>query len=119
MSEPRRRHYENRVEPGQLGFFTFTCLDFAHLFKRPELRDEMEISMLEDMVKHGVRLHAFVVMTHHVHLVARMPEGMTGSRFVQIVKRNSAKRILPLLSSQERAQLRDQTGLNGRSFWKR
>jgi putative transposase len=117
--EARQRHYKNRVGPSQLGFFTFTALDFAHHFRRPEMREEMTRSFLEDVASKHARLHAFVVMTHHVHFVARMPLDMDGSRFVQCAKRNSAKRMMPMLSESEVKALSQQTGLNRRTFWKR
>ncbi|MEI7577727.1 MAG: transposase [Armatimonadota bacterium] len=98
---------------------TSTCLDFAHLFGRDELKDVMVRSLLSDCCYYGARLHGFVVMSHHIHLIVTPSETEEISDLIQKIKRNSAKAINPLLNDQERAQLKDQIGLNQRTFWMR
>jgi len=94
-------------------------LDFARLFERPELRSTMRESLFSDFAHYGVVMHAYVVMPHHLHFVARTPMTMDAQSLVARVKKNSADRLLPMLTAAEKAQLSDQTGLNGRKFWKR
>jgi REP element-mobilizing transposase RayT len=115
----RQRHYENLVAPNQTGFFTTTTLDFVHVFARAELRDLMCASLLEDCRRTDTRVHAFVVMPHHFHLVASMGEGISGTDLMRRVKANSARRIRPLLDAATEAGFDEQRGLNRHTFWQR
>jgi putative transposase len=119
MPEPRYRHYRNPNGEARTCFTTSTCLDFAHLFARPELKSEMTKSLLSDCHYYNARLHAFVVMSHHIHLLVTPSESSTISQLIQKVKRNSAKLISPMLNADESKQLQAQSGLNQRSFWMR
>ncbi len=72
--EERQKRYINRVQPGQTGFFTTTVLDFVRAFERPEMKDMMVRSLLQDLHETGSNLRAFVIMPHHIHFVAILPE---------------------------------------------
>ena len=115
----RPRHYINHVGPGELGFFTTTALYFAQLFCREEMREAMTWLLLNHLLTSKATLHAFVVMKHHIHFVARMPQTQHGNEFVQELKRSSALTLKPLLLPEEVDQLKQQTGLNRHTFWKR
>jgi Raf kinase inhibitor-like YbhB/YbcL family protein len=117
--EPRYRHWQNRAKGGQTAFITTTCLDFCRALERPETKDLMVRSLLEDCRFYGVAPQAWVVMIHHLHLLVRLPEERDISWFVQRLKSNSAKLILPTLTPEELSGFDHQQGLNGRSFWKR
>jgi REP element-mobilizing transposase RayT len=116
--EKRQRRYVNRVQPGETGFFTTTVVDFVRAFERPELKDEMVRSLLADLQDTGCELRAFVVMSHHIHFVATLPEDLDGSALMCRVKSNSARRLLQLMNDGEHPKFDDQRGLNGRAFWK-
>lgn len=113
------KHYKNQGQAGDVVFVTATCLDFAHLFAREELRSAMRASLLSDLARTKTVLHAYVVMTHHIHLVVKAPDALDPQALLKLVKKNSCDRLSPLLSSGERAQLAQQTGLNSRKFWQR
>ena len=115
----RYRHYQNRGGPDDDVFVTTTCLDFALLFARSEMRSAVGASLLGDLDHYGAVLHAYVVMPHHVHLVVRAPSDMGPPALMQRLKKNAADRLLPLLEPDEAAQLSQQEGLDGRRFWKR
>ncbi len=72
--EERQKRYLNRVQPGQTGFFTTTVLDFVRAFDRREMKEEMVRSLLQDLHETGSKLRAFVIMPHHIHFVAILPE---------------------------------------------
>jgi putative transposase len=82
------------------------------------MRELAALSILRDSQFYGVKLHAFVVMHHHLHLLMTCPEGRTASWLVQRLKSNLAKVALPLLMPEERSLLGVQQGLNQRTFWK-
>ena len=102
-----------------MAFITTTCLDFNHAFKRNSMKDAMVYSLLDDCRHYGAKLEAWVVMVHHLHLLVRVPPDRDVSWFVQRIKSNSAKALLPKLTSEELAGFDQQRGLNRRSFWKR
>lgn len=115
----RYRHYQNRGGPGACIFATTTCLDFAHLLSRPEMKDRMVRILVRAHMRYGARLHAYTVMSNHLHLVSRMPEDMTSSIFMQRLKDKATNTLLPLLTDQERMLMSAQVGLDRRQFWKR
>jgi REP element-mobilizing transposase RayT len=98
---------------------TTTCLDFCHAFARSEMRTRMARSLLDDCVHYGVPLHAYVVMSHHVHFVATLPPDRDVAWVVQRIKSNAAKALLPRLTPAELAGFDQQRGLDGRTFWMR
>jgi putative transposase len=116
--EKRAKHYQNQVQPGQIGFYTSTVLDFVRAFERPEMKEEMTRSLLRDLHESGSKLHAFVIMPHHIHFVSRNSEEHDASSLMNKIKRNSAKRILPQLTPEEHRKFDIQRGLNRRAFWR-
>ena len=79
--------------------------------------------MVETILRESRRarlvLHAFVVMPHHVHFVARLPAGLSPTEFMRQFKPRAAIAVKPLLTEDELAQFSDQTGLNRNTFWQR
>lgn len=118
-AESRYRHYRNYGRDGDVVYITTTCLDFAHLLRRPEMKDLILYRLAHNHIHYGSVLHAFVIMSNHIHLISRVPDGASSSWFVQRLKTNTARELAPLLTSDERAELRYQAGLDGRRFWKR
>jgi putative transposase len=116
---PRQRHWVNRGEGGECVFITTTVLDFVHAFQRDEPRTAMTQTILRECKRAGVTLHAYVVMPHHIHLLARMPLSLTSSKFMQRFKTSASSAVRPLLTLQELDQFADQRGLNGNTFWQR
>lgn len=83
------------------------------------MKDRMTSLLFHDHRFYGAKLHAFVVMSNHIHLVSQLPPDHDGSWFLQRIKTNSSKELIPLLTDEERYELSQQIGLNGRLFWKR
>ena len=73
----RQRHWVNRAKEGDSVFLTTTVLDFVHTFARDEPRSAMMKAILLECRRRRVVLHAFVVMPHHIHLAARMPDDLS------------------------------------------
>ncbi len=104
--------------PGQTCYVTSTCLDFAHLMHRKEMRHRMSKLILESCLINTAKLHSFVVMSHHIHLLVTPNHEQNISQLMRSIKSYSAKNMLPNLNNFERRQLQAQSGLNQRSFWK-
>lgn len=114
----RYRHYVNNKAPGVTVFITSTVLDFVHAFKRPEMKEAMVDFIYAECRRTGTILHAYVVMSHHIHLLITLKEDMNTPRFMQKFKERSSKGLSPLLESDERAGFDAQRGLNRSTFWK-
>ena len=112
------KHYQVRGREGDPIFFTTTCLDFVHALSARKIRNLMAASLIDHCRFYGAELPVFVVMTHHIHFIARIPKGKTPGWLAQRIKSNSAKRILPKLDAETRAKFDQQRGLNNRSFWR-
>lgn len=112
------KHFRNTNNPGVTIFVTTTVLDFVHAFRRDEMRDAMAYHLARECKLARVALYGFVVMPHHIHMVARLPERLTGPAFMRGFKSHTAGAMLPLLTCQERHEFDQQRGLNRRLFWK-
>lgn len=97
-------------------FATTTCLGYTRCFERPEMRDHMASLLADDCRHYGAVLHAFCIMEHHVHAVIRGPVDHEVNWLMQRIKSNSAKTLLPLLTSLERSALETKQ-TSSRSFW--
>ncbi|MCH8275329.1 MAG: transposase [Armatimonadetes bacterium] len=110
--------YKNFGQSGDVVFITTTILDFVPVFSRPHLADLMTGGLLDDHRHYAATLYAFVVMPHHIHFLVRLPERRDASWFLNRVKSNAAKRLLPHTDAELRRSLAVQQGLNQRMFWR-
>jgi len=115
-SDPSYKHYQNQIEHG-IAFCTTTVLDFVPFFAKPQVVDLMVASLLDDCACYAAKLYAFVVMPHHVHLLAQVPDERNIAWLMARIKSNSARRIRRVLSTEEISRLSMQTGLGRRTFW--
>jgi len=109
----------NRGGGGECVFITATVLDFVHAFAREEPRDALVSVIKGECRRTGSRLHAYVVMPHHLHMVLNLPEKLDQRKFMAGFKPRSSARIKPLLTQDERDAFSEQTGLNRNTFWQR
>lgn len=117
MSRPR--HWINRGEGGDCVYMTTTVLDFVHAFAREEPRAAVVQTIRKECRRTKSKLHAYVVMPHHIHLLLRLPEGLDQRKFMERFKPAVSAAVKPLLTSAEVAAFSEQIGLNGNTFWKR
>ncbi len=113
----RYRHYENRGKAGDFTFVTTTCLDFAHLLRRPEMKCLVAKTLIQLHRRYKAQLHSYVVMSNPFHIVSRMPDGHDSPWFMQRVKDKTAKAVLASVVPGELKLLDLQTGLNRRTCW--
>lgn len=100
-------------------FATTTVIDFAPVFRDPRLAEAAVRSLLRWSQASKTLLHAYVVMHHHIHIVARLPAAVSGAAWMQRFKTDSALLVRPKLSAVHIAHMSQQIGLNDRRFWKR
>lgn len=82
------------------------------------MKTRMALSLLRDCEYYEANLHAFVVMSHHFHLLVTPKREETISNLMRNLKRRSANLLTPFLNEIEKSQLSDQSGLNQHEFWK-
>jgi len=75
-------------------YLTSTIVGWIDVFSRKVYRD-IVIDSFKYCIKHkGLHLHAYVIMSNHVHLIVSVDEGFTISDFVRDFKKYTAKQIL-------------------------
>jgi REP element-mobilizing transposase RayT len=80
-------------------YMTFTVVGWIDVFSRQCYRDII-IESFKYCQKHkGMHLHAYVIMSNHVHLIASVDEGCSISDFVRDCKKFTAKQILDSIES--------------------
>lgn len=81
-----------------LYFLTFTVVGWIDIFSRKVYRD-LIIDNLDYCRKNkGLELYAYVVMTNHIHIVAKAKEGYKLSEIVRDYKKFTSKEIKKLLN---------------------
>jgi putative transposase len=75
-------------------YMTFTVVGWIDVFSRQSYRDIFIESLKYCQQHKGLRLHAYVIMTNHVHLIVSVNEGCSISTFVRDCKKFTATQIL-------------------------
>ena len=90
------RKYKIRDKKG-LYFVTFTVVGWVDLFIRNTYRDCI-ISSLEYCKKSkGLNVHAFVIMTSHIHMILSAKEGYDLVSIIRDMKKYTSKELLQLI----------------------
>ena len=89
-------------------FMTFTVAGWIDIFSRQSYRDIVIDSFKHCQKVKGLRLHAYVIMSNHVHLIASAAPGFTLSDFVRDCKKFTSKKILDLIQN---------SGVESRKEW--
>lgn len=113
----RYRHFLNSGKGDDFTFATTTCLDFANLFERPEIRTQVVALIRESCAIKSVKLHAYVVISNHIHLLMHLGTETSVSSYMNSFKAYTAREIGQKLTKAERQTLSDQAGLGRRTFW--
>ncbi|MFI5162571.1 MAG: REP-associated tyrosine transposase [Sphingobacteriales bacterium] len=80
-------------------YMTCTVVGWIDVFSRQCYRDII-IESFKYCQKHkGLHLHAYVIMTNHIHLIVSVDEGRNISDFVRDFKKYTAKQILDDISA--------------------
>ncbi|HLB31804.1 MAG TPA: transposase, partial [Gammaproteobacteria bacterium] len=61
------------VNPDQPHFMTLTVLHWMPVFTRPEAVN-IVLDSLRFLMQEGLRIHAWVILENHLHLVAQSPQ---------------------------------------------
>ena len=80
-------------------FLTFTVVGWIDIFTRQAYRDIVIESFKFCQQKKGLHLHAFVIMSNHIHLVVSVDEGFTIGAFIRDCKKYTSTRILDAIEN--------------------
>jgi putative transposase len=106
MANPFKPGYIIRDQQG-VYFMTFTIVGWIDVFSRRVYKDMLIESLKYCQIHKGLNLHAYVIMSNHVHLVASVNEGHELSVFVRDFKKFTSKNILEYI----------ETGIESRKEW--
>lgn len=82
----------------QLHFVTFTVINWLDIFIRNSYKEKFRES-LEYCQKHkGLNVHAYCIMTSHVHLIVSVRDGGNLSDVIRDLKSFTAREIVRLIS---------------------
>ena len=81
-------------EQNAIHYLTFATVGWVDIFSRKVYKD-IVIDSLRYCIQHkGLVLYSYVIMSNHVHLIARANEGFKLSDILRDFKRHTAKQIL-------------------------
>ena len=75
-------------------YLTFTVVGWIDIFTRQSYRDIVIESLKHCQQNKGLHLHAYVIMSNHIHLIVSVDEGFTVSGFIRDCKKHTSKKIL-------------------------
>jgi len=75
-------------------YLTFTVVGWIDIFTRQSYRDIVIESLKHCQQNKGLHLHAYVIMSNHIHLIVSVDEGFTVSGFIRDCKKHTSKTIL-------------------------
>lgn len=88
-------------------FVTFTVVNWIDVFTRNEYRNII-IESLNYCIKHkGLHVHAFCIMTNHVHLIVSASVGSKIAFIVRDLKKHTANTLLKAISKNDRESKRE------------
>lgn len=75
-------------------FVTFTVIDWIDVFTRPEYKQIIIDSLLYCREHKSLQIHAWCLMTNHLHMIISAGGEMSLSEIIRDFKRHTAKKIL-------------------------
>ena len=83
-----------RLFEGELNFITMTVVDWVDIFTRPEYALILIDSLEYCQKNKGLNVHAFVIMSNHVHMIISAKEGIRLSDAIRDMKKFTSKAII-------------------------
>ncbi len=75
-------------------FLTFTVVEWIDIFTRDIYRDIIIEGLKYGQSNKGLMVHAWVIMTNHLHLIVSVKEGFTLSNFIRDFKKYTSTSLL-------------------------
>ena len=81
-------------DPTEIYFVSFAVVDWIDVFTRAVYRDILLESLSYCRKEKGLKLHAWVIMSNHIHLIISSKEGYLLPNIMRDLKKYSSFRIL-------------------------
>ena len=85
------------IDQNSVYFLTFTVTGWIDIFTRKEYKFEIVNSLNYCVVKKGLTVYAWCLMTNHLHLVCHAKEGYQISDIIRDFKKFTSKSIVKLI----------------------
>ncbi len=82
------------ANPEGLYFITFATVAWIDVFTPRSYKDILIASLEFCIIEKGLQLYGYVIMTNHVHLIAKAKEGYELSGIIRDFKKYTSKRVL-------------------------
>lgn len=89
------------VEPEGLHFVTFAVVGWVDVFTRPDYKNIVVESLKYCIEKKGLRLHAWCIMTNHVHLVVSAQNGFVLSDIMRDLKKYTSTQAIKAIEENQ------------------
>lgn len=105
-------------------YLTITVQEWVDVFTRKRYRDIIIESLQHCIDNKGLSLYAYVIMSNHLHLIARANEGFELSNIIRDFKRHTSKQILNSIQSEPESRRRWMLNIfsiseNKHEFWQK
>lgn len=98
MPSPRiNSEYENLTH-----FITLTVIEWIDIFTKSEYYEAIVKSLAYCRENKGLLLYEYVIMTNHLHIIARAKEGHKLSQIISDIKKHTTREIFKLLQTDNR-----------------
>ena len=94
-----RINYENE---NTTHFLTLTIIEWINIFTKPEYFEIIIDSLKYCQKNKGLLLYEYVIMTNHIHLIAKAKEGNKLSQIISDFKKHTTREILKELKKDNR-----------------
>ncbi len=85
-------------------FLTFAVCGWIDLFTRKEYKDILLDSFKYCQKEKGLILYAYVIMTNHIHLIAKASEGFILSDIIRDFKKFTHHTMMPIIQSDKESR---------------
>ncbi|WP_158996318.1 transposase [Mucilaginibacter sp. L196] len=99
-----RYHFGDNEKPH---FITFSVVNWIDVFTRESYTQILLDSLRFCIEKKGLRLHAWVIMSNHVHLIASAKEGFKLADIMRDMKKFTSQRIIAAITENEQESRKD------------
>ncbi|MHB8207474.1 transposase [Mucilaginibacter sp.] len=99
-----RYHFGDNERPH---FITFSVVNWIDVFTRESYTQMLLDSLRFCIEKKGLRLHAWVIMSNHVHLIASAKEGFKLADIMRDMKKFTSQRIIAAITENAQESRKD------------
>jgi putative transposase len=93
-------------DPSGMYYMTMSVVGWIDIFSRQRYRDIVIESLKYCQEEKGLNLHAYVIMTNHIHIVASPKAGFILTDIVRDFKKFTAKTIWSSIEKEPETRLR-------------